>query len=56
MTKSLLNKIQHPLMIKTVNTVGTERTHLNMINISFDDDILGLGLIFTCNFLKVYLN
>lgn len=40
--KTSTNKLAYPLMIKTVNTVGTERPHLNMIKVSFDDDILEL--------------
>ena len=30
------DKVQHPFMIKTLNKVGIERTHLNMIKAMYD--------------------
>ena len=30
------DKIQHPFMIKTLNKVGIERTHLNIIKTIYD--------------------
>ena len=34
--KKAFDKIQHPLMIKTLNKVGTEGTYLNIIEVIYD--------------------
>ena len=34
--KKAFDKIQHPLMIKTLQKVGTKRTHLNTIKAIYD--------------------
>ena len=35
-TEKTFDKIQHPLMIKTINKVDTERTYLNIIRAIYD--------------------
>ena len=36
MQKKLLKKIQHPVMIKTLQRVGIERTYLNIIKVIYE--------------------
>ena len=38
------NKIQHPFMIKTLQKVGIEGTHLNIIKVIFDKSTANITL------------
>ena len=44
MQKMLLNKIQHPFMIKTLQKVGIEGTYLNIIKAIYDNPIANIIL------------